>query len=264
MSTRNLCGVVVAGFALAACQGGSPPSPAPTPSVLPTPVASATATPTPTPLPTPTSAATVPPTAPDPRAGLRDPARAQERAPSVFRARFDTTKGPFVVEVHRDWAPRGADRFYNLTRVGFFDEIRFFRVIAGFMVQFGIQGDPAVAAAWREATVQDDPVKQSNRRGMVTFATAGPNTRTTQVFINFKDNVGLDGQGFAPFGQIVEGMSVVDSLFSGYGEGQPQGAGPEQGRLQAEGNAYLKRDFAKLDSVKTAKVIAAPAAQASR
>jgi peptidyl-prolyl cis-trans isomerase A (cyclophilin A) len=261
MSTRNLCGVVVAGLALAACQGGSPPSPAPTPSVLPTPVA--TATPSPLPTPTSTPAATASPKAADSRAGLRDPARAQERAPSVFRVRFDTTKGPFVVEVHRDWAPRGADRFYNLAKVGFFDDIRFFRVIAGFMVQFGIQGDPAVAAAWREATVQDDPVKQSNRRGMVTFATAGPNTRTTQIFINFKDNAGLDGQGFAPFGQIVEGMSVVDSLFSGYGEGGP-GGGPDQARLQAEGNAYLKRDFAKLDSVKTARLIAAPAAQASR
>jgi peptidyl-prolyl cis-trans isomerase A (cyclophilin A) len=167
------------------------------------------------------------------------------------------------VEVHRDWAPRGADRFYNLAKVGFFDEIRFFRVIAGFMVQFGIQGDPAVAAAWREAQIQDDPVKQSNRRGMVTFATAGPNTRTTQVFINFKDNAGLDGQGFAPIGQVVEGMSVVDTLFAGYGEGGP-GGGPDQGRLQMEGNAYLKREFPKLDSVKTAKVIAAPAAQASK
>jgi peptidyl-prolyl cis-trans isomerase A (cyclophilin A) len=259
MSTRNLCSVVVAGLALAACQGSSPPSPEPTPSILKAPVA----TPTPSPLPTPTPAATAPPTAADPRAGLRDPTRAEERAPSVFRVRFDTTKGAFVVEVHRDWAPRGADRFYNLAKVGFFDELRFFRVIAGFMVQFGIQGDPAVAAAWREATVQDDPVKQSNRRGMVTFATAGPNTRTTQVFINFKDNLGLDGQGFAPFGQIVEGMSVVDSLFAGYGEGGP-GGGPDQGRLQTEGNAYLKRDFPKLDSVKTARVIAAPAAQASR
>ena len=200
----------------------------------------------------------------DPRAALRDPARARERAPDRFRVRFDSTKGPFVIEVHRDWAPRGADRFYNLAKAGFFDEIRFFRVIAGFMVQFGIHGDPGVGSVWRGASIQDDPVKQSNRRGMVTFATAGPDTRTTQVFINFKDNTGLDGQGFAPFGQVVEGMSVVDSLYSGYGEGRPSGGGPDQGRLQMEGNAYLKREFAKLDSVKTAKVIAAPAATASK
>jgi peptidyl-prolyl cis-trans isomerase A (cyclophilin A) len=264
MSKWNLCGVVVAGVALAACRGGSPPSPEPTPSVLSTPAATPAPTPTPTVLPTP--AAKAPPTAPpavDSRAGLRDPARAQERAPNAFRVRFDTTKGAFVVEVHRDWAPRGADRFYNLAKVGFFDEVRFFRVIAGFMVQFGIPGDPAVAAVWREAQVPDDPVKQSNRRGMVTFATAGPNTRTTQVFINFKDNAGLDGQGFAPFGQVVEGMSVVDSLYAGYGEGGP-GGGPDQGRLQMEGNVYLKRDFPKLDAVKTAKVIAVPGAQASK
>ena len=264
MSKRNLCGVIVAGVAIAACQGGSPPSPSPSPISSPSPTPSVLATPVPTPTPNPTPAATATPTAANPRAALRDPARAQERAPNAFRVRFDTTKGPFVVEVHRDWAPRGADRFYNLAKVGFFDEIRFFRVIAGFMVQFGIQGDPAVAAAWREAQIQDDPVKQSNRRGMVTFATAGPNTRTTQVFINFKDNAGLDGQGFTPFGQVVEGMSVVDSLFSGYGEGQPRGGGPDQGRLQMEGNAYLKREFPKLDAVKTAKVIAAPAAQARK
>jgi peptidyl-prolyl cis-trans isomerase A (cyclophilin A) len=250
---------------IAACGGGSRPSPSPsptpTPSALETPVATAPATPTPTATTTPE--ATPAPSA-DPRAALREPGRAQGRAPGVYRVRFDTTKGPFVIEVHRDWAPRGADRFYNLVKVGFFDEIRFFRVIAGFMVQFGIQGDPAVAAAWREATVQDDPVKQSNRRGRVTFATAGPNTRTTQVFINFRDNVGLDGQGFAPFGEVVEGMAVVDSIFPGYGEGQPSGAGPDQGRLQMEGNVYLKREFPKLDWVKTAKVIAAPSAQASK
>ena len=262
MNNRNLCGVVIAGIAISSCQGGAPPSPAPTatPAATPTPTAAPTVTPEATPSSTPTST----PMAVDRRAGLRDPTRAQERAPKTFRVRFDTTKGAFVVEVHREWAPRAADRFYNLAKVGFFDEIRFFRVIAGFMVQFGIQGDPAVAAAWREAAIQDDPVTQSNRRGMVTFATAGPNTRTTQVFINFKDNVGLDRQGFAPFGQVVEGMSVVDSLYSGYGEGGPRGGGPDQGRLQMEGNAYLKREFPKLDSVKTAKVIPAPAAQASK
>jgi cyclophilin family peptidyl-prolyl cis-trans isomerase len=257
MNTGKFLGVVVAGIALAGCQGSPSPSPGPTPSVLPTPIATPTA-----PAATPTTAATVPPTVAHPRAALRDPARAQERAPNTFRVRFDTTKGPFVVEVHREWAPRGADRFYNLAKLGFFDEARFFRVIAGFMVQFGISGEPAVAAAWREARIPDDQVKQSNRRGMVTFATAGPDTRTTQVFINFRDNVGLDGQGFAPFGQVVLGMSVVDSLFSGYGEGGP-GGGPDQGRLQMEGNAYLKRDFPRLDAVKTAKVLEAQAASVS-
>jgi peptidyl-prolyl cis-trans isomerase A (cyclophilin A) len=248
----------LAGVLVTACRGGAPPSPAPSPSIGPT----QAATPTPEPTPTHSATATTAP-ATSPAAGLRDPDKAQERAPGVFRVRFDTTKGSFVVEVHRDWAPRGADRFYNLARVGFFDEVRFFRVIAGFMVQFGIQGDPAVAGAWREARIQDDPVKQSNRRGMVTFATAGPDTRTTQVFINFKDNAGLDRQGFAPFGRVVEGMSVVDSLYAGYGEGGP-GGGPDQGRLQMEGNPYLKRDFPKLDAVKTARLIAVPAAQASK
>ena len=252
MSTRSLCGVVLGGLAIAACRGGSSPKPSPTPSVLPTPVATAT----PAPAPTATSA--------DPRAALRDPGRAQERAPDRFRVRFDTTKGPFVVEVRREWAPHGADRFYNLAKAGFFDEIRFFRVIAKFMVQFGIHGDPALAAAWRDAQIPDDPAKESNRRGRVTFATAGPNTRTTQVFVNFKDNTFLDSQGFAPFGEVVEGMSVVDSLYAGYGEGRPAGGGPDQGRLQMEGNAYLKREFPKLDSVKTAKVVAAPEAQASK
>jgi len=263
MRTWNLGGVVLTGIAMAACGGGSAPTPSPTPtaSILPTPAPITTATPTP--VATASPEATPAPRA-DSRAALRDPARAQGQAPGVYRARFDTTKGPFVIEVHRDWAPRGADRFYNLVKAGFFDEIRFFRVIAGFMVQFGIQGDPGVAAAWREATVQDDPVKQSNRRGRVTFATAGPNTRTTQVFINFRDNAGLDGQGFAPFGEVVEGMGIVDSIFPGYGEGQPSGAGPDQGRLQMEGNAYLKREFPKLDWVKSAKVVAAPQAQASK
>ncbi len=140
------------------------------------------------------------------RAGdLSDPASLNEKAPAVYKAKFDTSKGSFVIEVHRDWAPNGADRFYNLVKNGFFNDARFFRVIEGFMVQFGINGDPKISAVWRDANIQDDPVKQSNARGMMTFATAGPNTRTTQVFINFGDNAGLDGQGFAPFGKVVVG-----------------------------------------------------------
>ena len=144
----------------------------------------------------------------------------------MFKANFDTSKGTFVIEVHRDWAPIGADRFYNLVKNGFYDDVRFFRVIPGFMAQFGIHGTPAVAKLWRPRAIKDDPVKQSNKRGYVTFATAGPNTRTTQLFINFGDNAALDKQGFAPFGQVVTGMDVVDKIYNGYGEGAPRGAGP--------------------------------------
>jgi len=186
--------------------------------------------------------------------GLGNPATLNERAPAVFKAKFDTSKGAFVVEVHRDWAPNGADRFYNLVKNGFFDNARFFRVISGFMVQFGINADPKISAVWREARIGDDPVRQSNARGLITFATAGPNTRTTQVFINFADNAMLDRQGFAPFGQVVSGMNVVDSLYGDYGEGAPRGQGPEQGRIQTEGNAYLVREFGKLDYIKKAVV----------
>jgi len=185
---------------------------------------------------------------------LNNPAALNEAAPAVYKAKFDTSKGAFVIEVHRDWAPIGADRFYNLVKNGFFDNARFFRVISGFMVQFGINGDPRVSSVWREARIKDDAVRQSNKRGLITFATAGPNTRTTQVFINFADNVMLDRQGFAPFGQIISGMNVVDALYSGYGEGAPSGQGPEQGRIQAEGNAYLTKDFGKLDYIKKATI----------
>jgi peptidyl-prolyl cis-trans isomerase A (cyclophilin A) len=188
--------------------------------------------------------------APGHAASLANPAALNEKAPADYKAKFDTSKGTFVIEVHRDWAPNGADRFYNLVKNGFFDNARFFRVISGFMVQFGINGDPKISAAWQDANIKDDPVKQSNQRGFVTFATAGPNTRTTQVFINFDDNSGLNGQGFAPFGRVVSGMNVVDQLFSGYGEGAPNGEGPEQGRLQSEGNAYLAKDFPKLDFIR--------------
>ncbi len=186
---------------------------------------------------------------------LSDPAALNAKAPAVYNAKFDTSKGAFVIEVHRDWAPRGADRFYNLVKNGFFDNARFFRVIEGFMVQFGINGDPNIAGVWRNADIKDDPVKESNRRGTITFATAGPNTRTTQVFINFGDNAALDGQGFSPFGKVVSGMEVVDSLYSGYGEGAPNGNGPDQGRVQSQGNAYLEQDFPKLDFIKTATIV---------
>ncbi len=189
---------------------------------------------------------------------FRDPSSAvmAARAPATFRARFETGKGAFVIEVQRDWAPLGADRFYNLVKSGYYDGVRFFRVIPGFMAQFGIHGDPQVSAAWRDARIPDDPVRQRNARGMVSFATAGPGTRTTQLFINYRDNSQLDGMGFAPFGRVAEGMDVVDRLYGGYGEGAPSGRGPDQGRIQAEGNAYLERAFPELDQVRRATIVA--------
>jgi len=185
---------------------------------------------------------------------LSNPAALKEQAPASYKVRFDTTKGPFVIQVTRAWAPNGADRFYNLVKNGFYDNVRFFRVISGFMVQFGINGDPQLSARWRAANIPDDRVTQSNTRGMVTFATAGPNTRTTQVFINFADNANLDGMGFAPFGKVVSGMDVVDKLNPEYGEGAPRSRGPDQGRLQSEGNAYLAQSFARMDYVKKATI----------
>lgn len=166
------------------------------------------------------------------------------QAPDTYRARFETSEGDFVVEVHRDWAPIGADRFYNLVDNGYYDEARFFRVIPGFMVQFGMHADPLVTAQWRVATLQDDPVTQSNTPGRVTFAmTSQPNSRTTQVFINYGNNANLDGMGFAPFGEVVEGMPVVEAIYSGYGEA------PNQGQIQGRGNEYLESEFPELDYV---------------
>jgi peptidyl-prolyl cis-trans isomerase A (cyclophilin A) len=185
---------------------------------------------------------------------LDSPANLTEKAPATYKAKFDTSKGVFVVEVTRDWAPNGADRFYNLVKNGFYDNVRFFRVISGFMVQFGINGDPKISAPWREARITDDAVKQSNRRGYITYAMAGPNTRTSQVFINFADNANLDNSGFAPFGRIVSGMDVVDKLNAEYGEGAPRGRGPDQGRIQTEGNAYLNKEFSRMDYVKKAMI----------
>ncbi len=178
-----------------------------------------------------------------------------ETAPDLFQATFETTKGDFTIEVRREWAPNGADRFYSLVRNGFFDGVRFFRVLEGFVAQFGISGDPRLSAIWRQQAIPDDPVQASNTRGYVTYAMAGPNTRTTQIFINFGDNSQLDGMGFAPFGQVVSGMEVVDALHSGYGEGAPRGSGPSQPMIQSEGNAYLEREFPQLDYVERAFVV---------
>jgi peptidyl-prolyl cis-trans isomerase A (cyclophilin A) len=185
---------------------------------------------------------------------LKNPASLNEKAPDTYKARFDTSAGVFVVEVNRSLAPLGADRFYNLVKNGFYDGARFFRAISGFMVQFGIHGDPAVSSVWRSARINDDPVKGTNAPMTITFATGGPNTRTTQVFINFGNNAGLDKQGFAPFGKVIEGTDVVNKIFTGYGEGAPRGKGPDQGRIQAEGNAYLNKEFPKLDYIKKATI----------
>jgi len=178
-----------------------------------------------------------------------------KEAPAEFKVKVDTSKGAFVVQVTRDWAPKGADRFYNLVRNKFYDEARFFRVIPGVMAQVGIHGDPATAKRWDDAVIPDDPVKQSNTRGFVSFVTRGANSRSAQIFINFKDNSRLDSNGFSPFGKVVEGMDVVDGLFSGYGEGAPKGAGPNQGLIKRDGNAYLKREFPELDFIKTARIL---------
>jgi len=184
------------------------------------------------------------------RAALMNPAKLNAVAPPVYKAAFDTSVGSFVIEVHREWAPKGADRFYNLVKNGFFDNARFFRVMPGFMVQFGINGDPEIQKHWANANLQDDPVTQKNLRGYVTFAKTGaPNSRSTQVFINFTDrNTFLDSQGFAPFGQVISGMDVVDKINAGYGEQ------PDQTRIQAEGNKYLNSQFPKLDYVTKARI----------
>jgi peptidyl-prolyl cis-trans isomerase A (cyclophilin A) len=179
---------------------------------------------------------------------LRNPATLSEQSPATFQVAFDTSKGPFVVDVHREWAPIGADRFYNLVKNGFFDDVRFFRVIGGQLAQFGMHGDPRVQDAWRDAVVQDDPVKHSNTRGTVSFASRGPNTRTTQLFVNLTDNRAYDRLGFAPFAEVVTGMDVVDGLYAGYQER------PEQGLIDEEGNAYLTREFPNLDYIKKAAI----------
>jgi peptidyl-prolyl cis-trans isomerase A (cyclophilin A) len=183
------------------------------------------------------------------RAALMKPAGLKERAPNVFKAKFDTTAGIFVIEVHADWAPRAADRFYNLVKNGYYDGCRFFRVVPGFVVQFGINGDPVIQRNWTDATIPDDRVTQGNTRGFVTFAKSSePNSRTTQLFIDFADNSRLNRQGFAPFGKVTMGMEVVDKIFSGYGEK------PDQDRIEKEGNAYLTKNFPKLDYIKKATI----------
>jgi peptidyl-prolyl cis-trans isomerase A (cyclophilin A) len=239
--------LLAAALLLAACDGGNAPPPATPVTTTPAPVPETKAKEpvAPAPAPVATPIMTLPA---DANPALKDPSKATEKAPDTYKVKFETAKGDFVVQVHRDWAPLGADRFYNLVKIGYFDDVAFFRDISGFMVQFGISGYPEVNEAWHEARIPDDPNTQSNTRGKITFATSGKDSRTTQVFINFGDNSSLDRQGFSPFGEVVDdGMTVVDKLYNGYGEGAPRGRGPSQGKLQSDGNAYLKDHFPLLD-----------------
>ncbi|MGH7652093.1 MAG: peptidylprolyl isomerase [Gemmatimonadaceae bacterium] len=183
------------------------------------------------------------------------PSPSDAASPDSFRVKFQTTKGDFTIQVTRAWAPKGADRFYRLVTQGYFKDIRFFRVLPGFMAQFGMSGDPAINARMDSLRIPDDPVAQSNKRGMVTFATSGPNTRSNQFFINYGDNASLDAQGFSPFGKVVDGMKAVDALYGGYGEGAPNGSGPSQDSIAQEGNEYLQRAFPKLDYIKSATIV---------
>ena len=186
------------------------------------------------------------------KANLKNPAAFKEQAPAIFKASFDTSAGTFVIEVHRDWAPIGADRFYNLVKSGYFDGVKIFRVMPGFMAQFGMHGDPAVNSAWSSARIQDDPVKESNKRGYVTFAkTSAPNSRSSQVFINYGNNAGLDPQGFAPFGKVLSGMEVVDKFNAKYA-GTP---GDDQGNIASGGNTYLDKTYPGLTAIKTATIV---------
>lgn len=186
-----------------------------------------------------------PPVVPTPEEKKAEPPKADA---NIFRVRFETSKGPFVVEVHRDWAPIGAQRFEELVKTGYYNGARFFRVVPNFIVQFGLAADPAMTKKW-DRPIKDDPVLQTNRTGSLVFATAGPGTRTTQLFINLRSNQSLDSQGFAPFGMVVEGMEVVNGIFPGYGEN------PDQGEITARGNAYLNANFPKLDYIRSATIV---------
>jgi peptidyl-prolyl cis-trans isomerase A (cyclophilin A) len=189
---------------------------------------------------------------------LLNPSALKATAPAIFKAKFTTTQGDFVLQVTRAWAPIGADRFYNLVKAGYYNGAPFFRVIPGFMAQFGIHPDPKVNAAWLNQILRDDPVTQSNKRGYISFATSGPNSRTTQVFINYANNASLDGSGFAPFGEVIEGMDVVDKFYSGYG------GNPDQGSLQQLGKPWIDKNMPKVDKVTVATIVpATPAAPAA-
>lgn len=192
---------------------------------------------------------------------LLRPAALAAKAPDTFQVKFTTTQGDFVVTVHRDWAPLGADRFYNLVKHHFYDNASFFRVLPGFVVQFGIPARPDVAKVWSKAAIKDEPVKQGNKKGYLTYAMGGPNTRTTQIFINLADNSRLDPMGFSAFGEVTAGMDVVEKFYSAYGEGAPGGSGPRQDLIESEGKTYLDKSFPKLDSIKTTTIVGDAAAE---
>ncbi len=184
------------------------------------------------------------------KADLTDPSKLTEKAPDTFKAKFETTKGAFTVEVTRSLAPHGADRFYNLVKAGYFKDIAFFRVLPGFMAQFGMSADPKLTAIWNHASIPDDAVKGSNTRGTITFAQLPtPNSRGAQFFINFGDNSRLDRDRFAPFGKVTEGMDVVDKINSEYGES------PDQNEIEHNGIDYLKKNFPNLDYIKSATIL---------
>jgi len=185
------------------------------------------------------------------RGSKYDPESLVEEAPKKFRVKFETSKGEFEILVKREWAPLGADRFYNLVQSGFYDGVRFFRVVEGFVVQFGISGEPGVSRVWREATIEDEPVVEKNTRGAISFAKSGKNSRTTQVFINLGDNRRLDQMGFSPFGRVVKGMTVVGQLYSNYAESLMK----KQHMIVAQGNAYLERSFPNLDYIEKATIV---------
>lgn len=189
---------------------------------------------------------------------LLRPAAFVETAPPVFGVRFETSEGAFVVDVYRSWAPLGADRFYNLVVGGFFDDSRVYRVVDGFVAQFGLHGDPYVSQAWKTEYLVDDPVTRENTRGRVTFAKGGRHTRTTEVFVNLRDNPQLDGEGFAPIGEVVEGMDVVDRFHAAYGDGPPRGEGPYQAMVEARGNGYLDEEFPDLTRILRASLVDDP------
>ncbi len=186
---------------------------------------------------------------------LLNPELCNEISPQSFKVKFKTTKGDFIIEIKREWAPKGADRFYNLVKNGFYNDAAFFRVIPDFVVQFGINANPEISIKWYNQNIEDDPVKISNTKGTISFATRGPNTRTTQIFINLKDNTRLDSMGFSPFAKVIEGMEIVEKLYAGYGEGEPYGQGPSQQKIQMEGNNYLKKNFPLLDYIISAELI---------
>ena len=253
--------------ALVACEDKPADTPTPTPATntVPTPPPAATNNEPATNNEEPATQGAAAPAVTNGDGALLVPASLAEQAPDEFAVKFETTEGDFTVDLTRDWAPNGVDRFYNLVKAGYYQDIAAFRVIDGFMAQFGIHGNPALNKVWRDAKIPDDPAKPgiSNKEGYLTYAMGGPNTRTVQLFISYRDNSMLDSQGFTPIGKVAgDGMTVVNKWHKGYGEGAPRGKGPDQMMVQQQGKEYLERDFPNLSYIKsiTLSVDAAAAA----